>query len=79
VNAPPARDPVVHRNLAVLEVDDPALLDELSVNPKVRQYLWHRFDARRMVIDPAAVDRVAAAVQGPGRDVVTRIDLDGAP
>lgn len=79
MNAPSARDPVVHRNLAVLEVDDPALLDELSANPKLRQYLWHRFDARRMVVDPAAADRIASALQGPGRELAVRIDLDGAP
>jgi hypothetical protein len=66
----------VHRNAAVLEVQDRAQLVELAVSPKVRRYLLARLSDTVALIDPGCEEALAKALLAEGH---TPKRVEGSP
>jgi len=55
--------PILHKNLPILEVDDPALLDLLAADPKVAECLLERLGERAALIDPERFEALSARLK----------------
>lgn len=58
--------PELHRNAAVLEVADSALLAELAANPKIGRYLPARLSDVAALIEPGCAEELAKALLQAG-------------
>lgn len=58
--------PEVHRNVAVIEVAEPALLMELAADPKIGRFLVARLSETVALVDPGRVDDLNEALLGAG-------------
>lgn len=61
-----ARQPELHENAVVLEVNDPAQLAELASNPRVRRYLLARLSGTAALVDPGHANALARALLAEG-------------
>jgi hypothetical protein len=66
VNQVPGKEPFFHRGLAVLEVAEARLLDELLTDPDVRARVWHRLSPTRAAVDPQEVEILTRRLEARG-------------
>jgi hypothetical protein len=51
-----AADNILHRNIPLIEVDDPVILDLLFADPKSAECLLERLSERVALVDPEKYD-----------------------
>ena len=56
-------DNILHKNLPLLEVDDPVLMDMLYADPKAAECLLTRLSDRVALVDPDRFDALYARLR----------------
>jgi len=59
-------DPIAHRNVALLQVSDPAVLDEIAAVVPLEGYVLGRISATELVIDPARLGELTSRLSEHG-------------
>lgn len=57
---------LLHRNLPIVEVTDPALLDELMLDRQVAEMVLARLSERVVAVDPVRVDALVMRLRKLG-------------
>jgi hypothetical protein len=65
-DALPAKQAVLHKNISLLEVDDPYLLDSIFADRKAVEFLLARLSDRIALVDPDKVDALYARLRKMG-------------
>lgn len=71
-------DPVAHRNLAVLEVEDPKTIKLFLTIPEIRRAIWWQLSEKRVIVDPTAVEQIGAVLKQEGLTPSFSVDLDAS-
>ena len=59
----PVKQAVLHKNISLLEVDDPLLLDSIFADRKAVDFLLARLSDRVALVDPEKVDALYARLR----------------
>ena len=62
-----ASKPKIHKGIALLEVQDPLVLEEIQRDPTLKAFLGERLSERCIAVQPQAVEDVVKRLQALGQ------------